>query len=188
MKYRLGWIPLLLAILLVSVPACKKDSGTSGQASLGASAGAAGGVRWTVPKRWTNQPERPMRIATYAIPAAEGDAEGAECAVSFFGTGQGGNVDANIDRWVGQFEGAEVLAKSSREVNGIKVTTIQIAGAYLAPGGPMMASTGKKMNYQLLGAIIEAPEGLVFFKLTGPSKTVGSINTEFDAMTGSISK
>jgi hypothetical protein len=188
MKYRLSWVLPFLAILFFTLPACKKDSGTTGQASLGSSTGSAGGVRWTVPKRWANQPERPMRIATYAIPAAEGDAEGAECAVSFFGASQGGNVDANIDRWLGQFESVDVPSRSSREINGTKVTTVQIAGAYLSPGGPMMMSTGKKENFRLLGAIIEAPEGLVFFKLTGPSKTVGSINPEFDAMVGSLSK
>ena len=53
------------------------------------------------------QPTRPMRAATYRIPAAKGDTEGAELAVFYFGQGQGGAVDANVKRWVGQFQTAD---------------------------------------------------------------------------------
>jgi hypothetical protein len=52
----------------------------------------------------------------------------------------------------------------------------------------MMESQGKKENYRLLGAIVEAPEGLVFFKFTGPAKTIAAADTEFDALIGSVSK
>lgn len=182
-------LSVLLAGLILALPACtKKDAGPSTNTALSAVAGTAGGVKWSVPKGWTVQAERPMRIATYTVAAAEGDAEGAECAVSFFGTGQGGNIDANIDRWVGQFENPGLPSKASREVSGIKITTVRVNGNYLAPGGPMMQSTGKKENYRLNGAIVEAPEGLVFFKLTGPAKTVESATGAFDAMVGSIAK
>ena len=37
-----------------------------------------------------------------------------------------------------------------------------------------------------LGAIVEGPEGLVFFKLTGPAATVRSASAEFDAMLHSL--
>lgn len=182
-------LSVILAGLLVIVPACtKKESGTPAAAALSNVSATAGGVKWSVPKGWTVQAERPMRIATYAVAAVEGDAEGAECAVSFFGTGQGGNVDANIDRWVGQFENPGLPSKATREVGGVKVTTVRVSGNYLAPGGPMMQSTGKKDNYRLTGAIVEAPEGLVFFKMTGPAKTVDAATAAFDAMVGSIAK
>jgi hypothetical protein len=52
----------------------------------------------------------------------------------------------------------------------------------------MMESQGKKENYRLLGAIVEAPEGLVFFKFTGPAKTIGASEAEFDAMIGTMAK
>jgi len=129
-----------------------------------------------------------MRVATYNVPASEGETEGGECAVSFFGSGQGGNVDANIDRWFGQFENPSVPQKTSKEVSSLKVTTVRIDGTYLSPGGPMMQSQGKKENFRLLGAIVEAPEGMVFFKLTGPVKTVASAEQEFDALVGSLTK
>jgi hypothetical protein len=34
----------------------------------------AGGLMWTMPPDWKAQGERPMRAATYSIPAAKGDA------------------------------------------------------------------------------------------------------------------
>jgi hypothetical protein len=52
----------------------------------------------------------------------------------------------------------------------------------------MMQSTGKKTGYRLLGAIVEAPEGNVFFKLTGPAATVGAAQADFDALVGSMKK
>ena len=173
--------------LATIVGGCSKKQ-EQGSAALGSNTGTVAGVKWSVPQRWGDGGQRPMRAATYTIPASQGDAEGAECAVSFFGPGQGGPVDMNIDRWVGQFENPSTPEKATKEMDGLKVSTVKIAGAYLAPSGPMMTSQGKKENYRLLGAIVEAPQGMVFFKLTGPSKTVEAAASEFDAMVGSLKK
>ena len=70
----------------------------------------------------------------------------------------------------------------------MKVTLVQVAGAYLAPAGPMMQSSGKKENFRLLGAIVEGPEGSVFYKFTGPAKTVSGAEGEFSAMVESLAK
>jgi hypothetical protein len=128
-----------------------------------------------------------MRVATYAVPAAKGAEEG-ECAVFFFGPGQGGGVDDNVARWGTQFEGAPTPQRSTSTVAGLRVTRAAVAGTYLAPGGPMMQSTGKKTGYRLLGAIVEAPGGNVFFKLTGPAATVAAAQADFDALVASIRK
>jgi hypothetical protein len=150
-------------------------------------AATAGGILWTLPARWTSGAGSAMRVATYAVPAAKG-AEPGECAVFFFGTGQGGGVDDNVARWAKQFEGASAPKRTTATVAGMRVTRAEVAGAYLAPGGPMMQSTGKKTGYRLLGAIVEAPEGNVFFKLTGPAATVGAAQAEFDALVASLRK
>lgn len=154
----------------------------------GTSACAAAGVTWQLPGRWTTQPERPMRVATYAIPAAAGDPEGAECAVFHFGANQGGDVDSNIQRWIGQFQPAKSSKRSAKQVNGLRVDLVQVAGTYTAPTGPMMQSSGNKPNFRLLGSIVQAPQGLVFFKLTGPAKTVDGASKEFDALVGSLKR
>jgi hypothetical protein len=145
------------------------------------------GIQWTVPQSWTPQPERPMRVATYSIPAAAA-AEGGECAVFFFGSGQGGDVRSNIDRWVGQFKTESKPEESTRTVNGINVTTVKVAGTYLAPSGPMMQSSGEKPGYLLIGTIVEAPEGAVFFKATGPAATMNAAEADIKALVDSVKK
>ncbi len=151
-------------------------------------AAAGPGLAWTVPKRWLAQPDRPMRIATYLIPAGSGDAEGGECAVFYFGPHQGGTVDANIDRWVGQFETTNKAERSEGHVAGMALHHVHVDGTFLAPAGPMMQSQGKKTGYTLLGAIAEGPSGAVFFKLTGPQKTIKAASKEFDSLINSIRK
>lgn len=176
-----------------SAPAASAPAaGAPSDALPAADGGNAGGVKWSAPRRWKLGPERPMRAATYMVPAAAGDSEGAECAVFFFGPGQGGSVQANIDRWIGQFEQPDgrpsaQLAKQNQEtINGIPVTTIDLTGTY-AGGGPMMGSSGgKKAGYRLLGAIVEGPQGVVFFKMTGPAATVAAAQQEFQAMLKSL--
>ena len=146
---------------------------------------SAGGIRWTLPGRWTAGTGSSMRVATYAVPAVKGEATG-ECAVFFFGPGQGGGIDDNVARWARQFEGAPRADRTTAAVAGLRVTRVEVSGTYLAPGGPAMQSTGRKSGYRLLGAIVEAPGGNVFFKLTGPAATIGAARPEFDALVASI--
>jgi hypothetical protein len=154
---------------------------TAPSAQSAAGPGSAGGVIWKAPSRWAVGPERSMRAATYMVPAASGDPEGGECAVFFFGPGQGGSVQANIDRWIGQFEqpdgkpSAERAKQNKEVINGLPVTMVDLTGTF-AGGGPMMGTSGKKAGYRLLGAIVEGPQGVVFFKLTGPAATVAAAN------------
>jgi hypothetical protein len=185
---------LLLLSFIVLLTGCgnKEEENNMRQApsiTQGSGGGSsAAGVSWTVPGGWKQEGDRPMRVATYSVPAAEGDAEGGECAVFHFGSDQGGDVAANIQRWVTQFENPSGPDQSASEIQGMKVTSVKIAGTYLAPSGPMMQSAGKKENYRLLGAIVEAPEGSVFFKFTGPAKTVDAASDEFNKMIQSIRK
>ncbi len=149
---------------------------------------AVAGIRWTVPQGWAEQPPRQMRFTTYLVPSAHGDAEGAECAVFFFGSGQGGSVQDNIDRWIHQFEDAGTPQKSEKEVNGLKVSLVTVDGTYTGMVGPMMGGGEKKSNYRLLGAIVDAPQGMVFFKLTGPKATVAGAEGAYNGLIGSLQK
>jgi hypothetical protein len=71
-------------------------------------------------------------------------------------------------------------------VGGIAATLVDVEGTYLNPGGGMMQSRGEKPDYRLLGAIVEAPQGNVFFKLTGPQATIADAKAAFDSLIGSI--
>jgi hypothetical protein len=154
----------------------------------------AGGIKWTAPPAWKAQPDRPMRVATYTVPKSAGDPEDGECAVFYFGAGQGGGVDANIQRWIGQFEApgggpVDKLAKTWKTtLSGMPVTRIDVAGTYKAAGGPMMQSTGAKPGYRLLGAIVEGPQGAVFFKFTAPARTAAAQQPAFEKLLQSVSR
>ncbi len=154
--------------------------------SSGGQSGGSGAVKWTMPARWKAGPPKQMRAATYLIPAAAGDSEDAECAVFM---NIGGGVQANIDRWAGQFEKTDGPPIQKREtINGLLVTTVEVSGTFKGGGAMMGQSSGPKASYRLLGAIAEAPEGEVFFKLTGPAKTVAAALNEFQAMLKSLKK
>ena len=131
-----------------------------------------------------------MRAATYSIPLAAGDQGIAECVVNYFGPGQGGGVDANIERWRGQVLGADgkpAVAKiDKRTVRGVQVTMIDTSGTYTGMGGPMSAESKPAASYRLIGAIVEGPGGSVFFKLTGPAKTIAAEQKNFEQLLASI--
>jgi hypothetical protein len=148
----------------------------------------AGGLNFTPPAGWKSLGQRPMRAGTYMAPAASGDKEDGELAVFYFGQGQGGGVDANIKRWTAQFETSAKPRIEKRTVNGLPVTMMDLSGTYLASSGPMMAAKSRKPNYRLLGAIVEGPQGAVFFKFTGPAKTIASHQAAFQKAVKSVSK
>jgi hypothetical protein len=151
---------------------------------------SAAGVRWTAPAGWKAEAARPMRAATYSIPLSAGDQGTAECVVNYFGPGQGGGVEANIERWRGQVLGADgkpATAKiDKRTAKGIPITLVDASGTYTGMGGPMMAGSTPAAGYRLMGAIVEGPGGSVFFKLTGPAKTIAAQQKNFELLLASI--
>jgi hypothetical protein len=155
-------------------------------------ADSGGGIKWIQPAQWQPQAQRPMRAATYSVPAAAGDKAAGECAVYYFGQGQGGTVEANIDRWIGQFQQPD--GKPSNQaakvvhvtVHGLKVTTLDVSGAYTGMGGPTMQPGAPTAGYRLLGAIAEGPKGSIFIKFTGPAKTVEANRPAFEKMIQSL--
>jgi hypothetical protein len=151
-----------------------------------AAEGSAGGLRWTVPAHWTVAPAKPMRMATYTLPAASGG-EAGECGVFFFGKGQGGSIQENLTRWEKQFESGPAPKRSEKTIHGFKVHFLEASGTYLQTGGPMMQPQGKKPGWSLRGAIVEAPDGLVFFKCVGPDATMKNAAKEFDELLASLS-
>jgi hypothetical protein len=156
------------------------------------SAETVAGLRWVAPNGWKSEGARPMRAATYIVPPAAGDHDTAECAIYFFGAGQGGTVQANLDRWKDQVRGpggkpAEAQI-SKRTVHGLPVTTIDATGEYSGMGGPTASQPAMKAGYRLIGAIVEGPAGNVFIKFAGQAKTVAQNQAQFDQMIQSCQK
>jgi hypothetical protein len=158
----------------------------SGGGQMSVQSGGDPGIEWNVPKRWSNGAGSSMRVATYNVPGPS-DAPEAQCAVFYFGPGQGGGTSANIDRWIDEFSDPKTPERTSKTVNGMPVSFVRVKGTYVAHAG-MGGDTGTHPDSELYGAIVEGPSGAVFFKLTGPAKTVDAAAKDFDQMLGSIKK
>ena len=171
-------IPIRLAVAALLFAASAELFAAQGVSSAG--------IQWAIPAGWTEQPARAMRVATYVVPGKGADA--GECGVFYFGKSQGGTAQENIARWGSQFEGSPSPKTTLETVAGMKVHRVEASGTYLAPGGPAMQSQGKKPGYRLIGAIVEAPDGLVFFKCTGPAATIAANEKAFDGLVKSIRK
>jgi hypothetical protein len=157
-------------------------------AEMGSPPSAEAGVTWDKPGRWLLELGREMRLATYAIPATVNGVDKAECAVYYFGPGQGGGVDANVARWAGEFEGGGSPQRSKLTADGMPVNRVRLTGVYRAHAGMAGGSSGPQRDYTLLGAIVEGPNGPLFVKLVGPARTVEPAEKEFDRMLKSLRK
>jgi hypothetical protein len=129
-----------------------------------------------------------MRAAQFAIPGSAGRNADGLFVVYFFGGGQGGSVDDNIERWKGQFQEPSGAASKARvhteKRNGLSVTVVTTRGTY-ASGMPMGPPTPEP-DSALWGAIVEGPQGNVFLKATGPRATIEGAQAQFDAVLASL--
>ncbi|MEM9190819.1 MAG: hypothetical protein AAGF12_16665 [Myxococcota bacterium] len=170
-----------------SNPTAMAETSPSARAEAPSGTPTAGGIRWTAPEPFrAQQPQSRMRAAEYVFPEEEGETA-ATMTVFFFGAGQGGSVQANIDRWVGQFtqsdgrESAEVAQIENKEVNGLQVTTVDLTGTYTA--SPMMGGSGAPQdNQRMLAAIVEGPDGPVFFKMVGQGSLMERAEDPFNEL------
>jgi len=142
-------------------------------------------LKFTVPTGWVDEPRSSsMRVAQYKLPKAAADSDDASLVVYYFGQGQGGSTAANVERWVGQMKQADgKAAKDAKEehfeTNGLKVTTVDVSGTYVAETAPGSGTFLNKPGYRLRGAVIETANGPYFVKLVGPEKTVAQWNESF---------
>ncbi len=143
------------------------------------SAPAAGELKYKAPDVWVKeQTTSTMRVAQYKLPKAEGDPEDALLVIYFFGATQGGAVQANIDRWISQMQQPDGSSSKDRAktetstVNGLKVTSVDVAGTYTAEMAPGTPSQRHDDSYRMRAAVIETPKGNYFLKLVGPAKTM----------------
>jgi len=143
-------------------------------------------LKFDAPAGWISKPAgSSMRVAEFTLPKVATDAEDAALAVYFFGSGQGGSVQANLDRWIDQMpqpdgRPSKPLAKTSTLTShGLKVTLVDVSGTYTAPLTPGGSDMVTKPGYRLEAAVVETPGGPYFVKLTGPEKTVAKWDASF---------
>jgi hypothetical protein len=138
---------------------------------------------FTRPSEWEWVPTTsPMRKAELKVPSTKRDAP-AEVVFFHFGPGDGGGTQANVDRWFRMFKEPrdQIQAHTeSTKVGRHEVTYVRAQGTYLSgmPGGPQTP----RPDHGLFGAIIEAPGGNVFVRLTGPRELASAAEADFKAM------
>jgi hypothetical protein len=203
---RIGSFALLFLALVVGLacsaqpettrPSATPEAPPSQPASTAADASGTtvektfGPIKAKVPGEWTEQtPSSSMRKAQYALPKISGDSDDGELAVFYFGPGQGGSVEANIERWIGQIsqsDGSSSKDKAKtnkKEIGGMPVTFVDVSGTYSAG---MMSNLPPRQGYRMLAAVAETTEGPWFFKLTGPEKTIARWSGSFDQFIASF--
>jgi len=142
-------------------------------------------LKFDAPAGWVSKPPASsMRVAEFTLPKTTGDAEDATLGIFFFG-GQGGNVDANLERWIGQMtqpdgRPSKQVAKTTKFTSrGLAITLVELSGTYVAEVTPGSSERFNKPGFRLRAAVIETKEGPYFVKLTGPEKTVARWDESF---------
>ena len=138
---------------------------------------ADGAFSLEAPSGWKRVAPKSGIVETeFAIPS-EGDLAAGRMTVM----GAGGTVQANVDRWYGQFtqpDGSATKDKATSKtlkLAGCTVTLVDVAGTYKdMPGGPFAGGQAvERPDYRMLAAIVETPgRGSYFLKLYGPGATV----------------
>ena len=149
---------------------------------------ADGGLALEAPKGWNRvQPKSGIVETEFAIPSTEEGVAAGRMTVM----GAGGTVQANVDRWYGQFsqpDGSETKDKASTKklnIGGCAVTMVDVSGTYKdMPGGPFAGGQAvARPSYRMLAAIVEVPErGNYFLKFYGPAATVAAHADGFRGM------
>lgn len=147
---------------------------------------SSGSVQFKAQEGWvTERPSSSMRAAQYRLPKAEGDPEDASLIVFYFGQGQGGSTQANLERWMSQMEqpdgrpSSEKAKTETMTVNGMNVSLLDVSGRYTAEMTPGEGTRHDKPDYRMRAAVIETPAGPYFAKLVGPQKTVARWDQSF---------
>lgn len=150
-------------------------------------------IKYDVPAGWTSRPAASsMRVAEFALPKVTGDAEDGQLTLYYFG-GQGGTVQANLDRWIGQM--AQPDGRASKDVattttmkttSGLSVALVDVSGTYVAEVTPGSKERFNKPGFRLRAAVVETKSGPYFVKLTGPAKTVAKWNESYLAFVKSL--
>mgnify|MGYP003386847257 CR=1 FL=1 len=141
------------------------------------------GVTFTSPSGWTKGAGSAMRVATFTNSYPAGEVQ-----LVFFNTG--GAARDNINRWKSQFEGDDSgkgFKEETKTIAGLPVTVVAMEGTYSG-----MTATGSAAapapDTRFVAAIIEAGDGQIQIRMTGPRDAVRSAQTAFDGMLSGMTK
>ncbi len=144
-------------------------AGVGGSTTSGGES-SAGNMAWTTPADWTEVAPTSMRRPNFVVNGAEGASE-VQCYVTEL-AGDGGGIDANINRWRGQIGlkplgEAELAALERITVLDTPAVYVEFEGVYGGMGGQ-----AGKPNSILAGALLELDDKAIFIKMVGPADSV----------------
>ena len=149
------------------------------------------GMSYVPPDGWIREdPTSDHRMIQYRLRGRPKEAGDARLVVYFFGEAGTGDVDANIERWAGQFRqpdgrpSLEVARVEHHEANGLVVHTVAVEGTYTA-----MTATGEHLNRphrSLYAAVVYTDAGPYYFKVVGPTETVRRWDDSFKTLLASF--
>jgi len=155
-----------------------------------APASSAAQEGWPAQPGWkVETPTSAMRKAQFTLPHAEKDAKDASLVVYHFGA-QAGTLEANLERWCGQFQqpdgraSSDVMKRSTRELNGLTVHEVDLSGTYVAETAPGSGEHVHEEGWRMLAAVFEAKDGPYYAKLVGPAATVAKWEASFRTFVG----
>lgn len=158
---------------LFTIPAAARDA----DVPLYGPSFPVGDLEFTIPSKWRIEPvESPARGGQWRVPPLHGEGEGGEVVVFYFGPGVGGTAKENIEAWIGTMFNAEghpaAAEVKHHTTSGLKISQLVVFGTYnqvvSLPGVPPVP----KSNYGLLGAVIENPQGNIYWRFTGPEPLI----------------
>jgi len=140
-----------------------------------------------VPETWKKERSTSsMRLATYSTPIAGDDKERGELTIFSF-PGGGGEVGANLQRWVQQFSSEGRKAKMVKGKAGDNEYYLaDVTGTFnKSVGPPIMRKTEAKEGYRMLGVILVLEgKGVYYLKLSGPDASIKAQAKAFRASFG----
>jgi hypothetical protein len=175
MRGILWW--MLAALFLAGEPGFAAQHTHTPDVYLAGPSFPIGNLTFTIPSKWQIEPvESPARGGQWRVPPLHPDGESGEVVAFYFGTGVGGDAKENIEAWIGTMFNAEghpaAAEQKHHTTNGFKISQVVIFGSYnqviSLPGVPPQT----KMNYGLLGAVIENPQGNIYWRFTGPEALI----------------
>lgn len=144
-------------------------------------------LQFDAPEGWRQEePASSMRLAQWTLPGGP-ESGPAEVIVFYFGPGGGGGVEANLDRWMGQFvqpDGGSTRDRASvseLDAGALEVTLLDVRGTYVAAVRPGASERRNEPDHRMMAAVVEGESGPWFVRLLGPAATVGRHAADFEA-------
>ncbi len=173
-------LPVALVIvcsgLLIAGIASAQDTATEEQETTEVKL-AGGSMIMQAPASWkVVEPKFSMIEAEFSIPKVEEDEAESDGRLTIMAAG--GSIDANIDRWMGQFSQPDGSSSSDEatveetEIAGMTVHIVDVSGTFADRPRPAAPPTLRD-DYRMLAAIIETGgDGNYFIKFYGGKPTV----------------